>query len=101
MMNKNGMSITDYLPQAELLAMAAEEAAELSQALLKLRRVLKPDNPARTDYPTAIKAVNEEIADLRLALDQLKGLDEDAIHAIYMQKLARWLSSLMERDGRE
>ena len=35
---ENMDKIRDYLPDAEILAQLAEEAAELSQAALKLRR---------------------------------------------------------------
>ena len=37
--------IRDYLPDAEIVAQLAEEASELTQAALKLRRVLDGTNP--------------------------------------------------------
>ena len=37
--------IKDYLPDAEIVAQLAEEASELTQAALKLRRVLDGTNP--------------------------------------------------------
>ena len=37
--------IRDYLSDAEIVAQLAEEASELTQAALKLRRVLEGTNP--------------------------------------------------------
>ena len=37
--------IRDYLSDAEIVAQLAEEASELTQAALKLRRVLDGTNP--------------------------------------------------------
>ena len=39
------MEIKDIIQETEILALLAEEAAELAQAALKLRRVLDGTNP--------------------------------------------------------
>ena len=39
--------ISDILPKTEILAQLAEEASELAQAALKLRRALDGTNPPR------------------------------------------------------
>jgi len=44
--------IRKMLTEDELLCQLAEEAAELSQAALKLRRVLTGVNPTPVSYPT-------------------------------------------------
>lgn len=40
-----GKDVLDYLPREEILAQLAEEASELAQAALKLRRALNGTNP--------------------------------------------------------
>jgi NTP pyrophosphatase (non-canonical NTP hydrolase) len=88
--------VTDFLTQDELLAMLAEEASELTQAALKLRRVLDNRNPTPTGYLAAVKNLNEEIADVRLCVEQISCIDEDVIHEIRGKKLARWLTRLID-----
>ncbi len=94
--------VTDFLTQDELLAGLAEEASELGQAALKLRRVMTGDNPTPTNYRDAVKDLNEEAADVYLYLEQLKGLTDDSlIREIRNKKLARWLTRLMEANDAE
>ena len=60
------------LGKEELLAAAAEEATELAQAALKLRRAYSGKNyTPNTDY-MCLKNIAEEIADLELCVDVLK-----------------------------
>ena len=60
------------LGKEELLAAAAEEATELAQAALKLRRAYSGTNyTPNTDY-MCLKNIAEEIADLELWVDVLK-----------------------------
>lgn len=58
--------IVDCLPTEELLAQLAEEASELAQTALKLRRVEDGTNPARISKEDAIKNLLEEISDVCL-----------------------------------
>lgn len=55
-----------YLPEEEVLAQLAEEAAELAQAALKLRRVLDGTNPTPLSESKARAALAEERTDVSL-----------------------------------
>lgn len=89
--------IIDCLPTEELLAQLAEEASELAQAALKLRRVEDGTNPARISKEDAIKNLLEEIADVKLSI-HLLGFDnekaEEVCREITVQKTDRWVESL-------
>lgn len=54
------------VPQDEILAQMAEEAAELAQACLKLRRSIRGDNPTPISLARAIQDLTEEWADVNL-----------------------------------
>jgi NTP pyrophosphatase (non-canonical NTP hydrolase) len=89
--------IIDCLPTEELLAQLAEEASELAQAALKLRRVEDGTNPARISKEDAIKNLLEEIADVKLSI-HLLGFDDEKAEAvcreIMVKKTDRWANSL-------
>lgn len=89
--------IIDCLPAEELLCQLAEEAAELSQAALKMRRCLDGTNPSRVPKEDAWKQLFEEVADVWLSLKAL-GLDEDSMleryQDIQVEKVNRWADSL-------
>ena len=87
--------ITDFLSREEILCQVAEEAAELSQAALKLKRATEGVNPTVIGIQQAVKNFNEEIADVRLCLDQLRCVHEEDIEKIYRDKEVRWLSRLI------
>lgn len=90
--------IIEELSQAELLAMLAEEAAELSQAALKLRRVLDGSNPTPTTYGEAKEDLIEEAADVELCMRQITALsDRHEIELVKAAKYRRWLERLAER----
>ena len=91
------LKIWECLPQAELLAQLAEEASELSQAALKLRRVIDGQNPTPVSYQTAVRHFNEEIADVHVCLDQLHFIDDEIIHKSYQVKTERWIGRLLEQ----
>ncbi len=95
------LTVRDFLTQDELLAQLAEEAAELSHAALKLRRVLDGKNPTPVGYLSAVKQLNEEIADVRLCAEQIGCVDEEMIHTFRNKKLARWITRLMDARRRE
>lgn len=96
----------DYIlarvPQEEMLAQLAEEAAELTHAALKLRRVLDGKNPTPVSGMEALQAVKEEVADVTL-LVQLLGLDYNGgeIEQIRGRKLRRWLGRIKEREDKQ
>lgn len=97
-MNGRKREIKDFLPTWELLAMVAEEAAELAQAALKLRRTLDDLNPTRITFDEALANFNEEWADVLLSVRQLNLIDENLVLNIMQQKKERWLNHLIENE---
>lgn len=77
------------LPLVELLAGLAEEAAELAQAALKLRRAYDGTNPTPIPQDLAYEHFCEEIADVQLYLDQLP-YNHQLVRDIKAKKLERW-----------
>ena len=94
------MEIIKMLDKTEILAQLAEEAAELAQAALKLRRAIDGNNPTPKSISECEDALDEEIADVELCLCQL-GFASDAhtnIQSLIMsRKEERWLSRLHAR----
>lgn len=94
------MNISDLLDYKELLCQLAEEAAELSQAALKLRRALDGKNPTPKSISECEAALDEEIADVELCLNKLGFHSEDHLFIqanIMDAKRKRWLSRLLAR----
>ena len=92
------MNIRDFLSNKEILCQLAEEAAELSQAALKLRRALDGKNPTPKSVARCKSELNEEIADVLLCLEELTLFsDVDFIiqDAFVEFKRKRWLSRLL------
>lgn len=88
--------IHSQVPQAELLALLAEEAAELAQAALKLRRVYDGTNPTPTTELSAAEALREELGDVFLVsilLDEYQGHQLE-IDDMMAYKLNRWKDRL-------
>ena len=87
--------IKQHIPQDELLAQLAEEAAEISQAALKLRRALTGLNPTPVTAEEARANLVEEIADILNVSDLLLEIDDvDEIYDIVQRKRERWLKRL-------
>lgn len=95
------LRVTDFLPQDELLLQLAEEAAELSQAAMKLRRVMDGRNPTPVGYQMAVKNLNEEMADVLLCAEQISSLDEKQIAKTKQSKQARWMERLKDLRRKE
>lgn len=95
--------IRKTVSRAELLAQLGEEAAELAQAALKLRRAMTGDNPTPKRQNEARFALLEEIADVELCMWalELETAPDDLkyIGAIMEQKCARWAARLKETRG--
>ena len=94
------MNISDLLDDKELLCQLAEEAAELSQAALKLRRAIDGKNPTPKTISNCEVSLDEEIADVKLCLDELGFYSEDHLSIqfdIMTTKRKRWLSRLLAR----
>lgn len=86
--------------RTELLAQLAEEAAELTHAALKMRRVIEGTNPTPVSPDQAFENLVEEVADVRLLLDLLDfDLIPLEIQKRMDEKLMRWQSRLKEREG--
>lgn len=72
-MNKK---VSDILPKTEILAQLAEEASELAQAALKLRRALDGTNPTPKSVEECRKAFEEEYADVMVCMAALDFSDD-------------------------
>lgn len=87
--------IASKLSREDSLCQLAKEAAEVSQAALKLRRVLDKTNPTPIDAETAKNKLLEEIADVVITLDVMMGdADWNVIWAFSVRKLDRWVERL-------
>ena len=96
------MEIRDILPKTELLAQMAEEAAELSQAALKLRRALDGANPTPVPAGAAWNGLLEEYGDVLNCGDELlTGLDMSLCAEMRSKKMVRWKARLKEKMGRD
>ena len=94
------MNISDLLDDKELLCQLAEEAAELSQAALKLRRAMDGKNPTPKSVAQCKSELDEEIADVLLCLEELtlfRDLDFIIQDAFVEAKRKCWLSRLLAR----
>ena len=83
--------IKEYIPQSEILAQLAEEAAELAQAALKLRRTMDGRNPTPVGFSEAYNNLIEEYSDVTLCIREL---DMNYSPSIIEHKLKRWVKRL-------
>lgn len=86
------------IPETELLAGLAEEAAELAQAALKLRRAIDGTNPTPYGKDVCYASLMEELSNVELYLEQLE-IDRDMVEAVKEAKRARWVSRLKLSTG--
>lgn len=95
--------IRETLGRAELLAQLAEEATELAQAALKLRRAITEDNPTPKTPDEAIENLREEIADVDLCIVMVGDLCEDTDTTLERmdRKLDRWARRLRDAKHAE
>jgi NTP pyrophosphatase (non-canonical NTP hydrolase) len=94
--------IRERVPEGEQLAQLAEEAMELGQAALKLRRVLDGTNPTPVCLDAALASFREELADVQLCLRVL-GYEKPlvAVENIIRAKTERWASRLKDKERTE
>lgn len=85
---RNNLDFYDILDQL------AEEAAELSQAALKLKRVMKGTNPTAVSLVDANKNLIEEYSDVCNAANVI-GISVD--HDICKAKMQRWADRINEK----
>lgn len=101
--------VSDILPKTEILAQLAEEASELAQAALKLRRALDGTNPTPKSVAECEANLIEEFADISNGINSLceawfgDDLDSecefwDAEREIEYAKYKRWLSRLEAKE---
>lgn len=94
-MNETETKIMEHIGESEMLCQLAEEAAELSQAALKLRRALTGINPTPVTADEARANLVEEIADILNVSELLLEIDDvDEIYDIVQRKRERWLKRL-------
>lgn len=94
-MAETEIKIKEYLGESEMLCQLAEEAAELSQAALKLRRALGCNNPTPVTVEEARANLIEEIADVyNVSGFLLETEDFLKIYDIVQRKKERWLKRL-------
>ena len=96
--------VSDILPKTEILAQLAEEASELAQAALKLRRALDGTNPTPKSVVECEANLIEEWADVDLSLRNALGTDyfykyRTEVEGIELKKLDRWLSRLEAKEN--
>ena len=94
------MKISEILDKTEILAQLAEEASELAQAALKLRRAIMGVNPTPKSISECESALDEEIADVWLCIRELGFSDDEHLMIqgeIMIAKQDRWLSRLHAR----
>lgn len=103
--------VSDILPKTEILAQLAEEASELAQAALKLRRALDETTPTPKSVEECLENIQEEMADVFVCLTMFgKSAERDGIliYNRYMEKIikieddkeARWLSRLEAKENK-
>jgi hypothetical protein len=94
--------VSDILPKTEILAQLAEEASELAQAALKLRRALDGTNPTPKSVEECRKAFEEEYADVMVCMAALNFSDDrkayERIGIIASEKYYRWLHRLQDKE---
>lgn len=94
--------IVGRLDEKELLCQLAEEASELSQAALKLRRAYDGTNPTPKSERECFEQLIEEMCDVCVCCTAL-GLDtrenRRRMAEIMQEKIMRWAARLEEEDA--
>lgn len=94
--------IVAHLSVNERLAQLAEEAAELAQAALKMRRAFDGENPTPITTTEARAHLTEELADVIVAASvALPEEDRFAALSLSNRKSRRWRERLEERKRKE
>lgn len=94
--------INDYLTTPDLLCQLAEEASELAQAALKLKRAMEGTNPTPKSVEECVENMDEEIADVSLLVDLLGYNKREHLLSqgrVAQRKAERWLKRLEEAEG--
>lgn len=94
--------INDYLTTTDLLCQLAEEASELAQAALKLKRAMEGTNPTPKSVEECVENMDEEIADVSLLVSRLEYNTKEHLLSqgrVAYWKAERWLKRLEEAEG--
>lgn len=94
--------IAEHLSAEDLLCQIAEEASELSQAALKLRRAITQTNPTPVTPEAAAKDLIEEYGDVINAMDAYilsANIHNDPAlwYGVRKTKIIRWAMRLKEK----
>ncbi|MDO5549282.1 MAG: hypothetical protein Q4F79_12460 [Eubacteriales bacterium] len=92
--------LAEHVSNSDAMCQLAEEASELAQAALKLRRAVLQGNPTPISMKEAIAGLNEEFADVIVATLVLgaKGfIDVDEVEAVEAKKQTRWLARVLSK----
>ena len=84
--------LIENIGTAAMLEQTAEECVELSQACLKLARLIRGENPVYKDAKQIIDNLHEEIADVRICIGEL--VQGEAVNDYEVQY---WTDKKMER----
>lgn len=94
--------IADNLGEDELLCQLAEEASELAQAALKMRRARTQRNPTPKTTRECFDQILEEMCDVKVCWHAL-GYDSDhskrRMAEIEEKKILRWVERLENNDA--
>lgn len=88
----------------ELLTRLAEEASELAQAALKLRRAMADKSDTPVSIKDAKNSLDEEIIDVFILLDMLHlcaPYKRSMFDAGYVYKIQRWYNRIRKQDSNE
>lgn len=99
---KDAEVVREYLDFTELLTQLAEEAAELSQAALKLRRALTGNNPTPVPVGQAYDNLLDELADVAVCMRALQidgPIERRRIDCLGTVKMSRWATRLTEKEA--
>lgn len=96
--------VASRLSREDILCQLAEEAAELAQAALKLRRAITGTNPTPVSEDEALHNLCEEIADVSLAekvyFEQNKQRRLSATSGLIVnEKACRWVQRLKDKEN--
>lgn len=92
--------IKALLPEDERLCQLAEEAIELAQAALKVRRVLTGMNPTPGKYADAMLNMLGECGDVLNAMEVLiTPTESECVTDSRLRKRKRWVERLEKRDS--
>ena len=95
--------IKTQLTDEELLTQLAEEAAELSQAALKMRRSMTDCNPTPKSRAECALELTKEVGDVWVCLDLLDNIlrpvmEKEVDMGIFMEtRITRWANRLRAR----